>query len=90
MTGCVYCGLPRAKAQGDRAGLVELPACNGHTDLLPLDHVYTIGGPLVAGSSHDVALVRGRASATRRERHPMTSQPLAAAHPPASRPPEPA
>lgn len=39
-TGCVYCGLPRARVRGPRGRVLTLRACLPHADLLERDPAY--------------------------------------------------
>lgn len=46
-TGCVYCGLPRARVRSSSGRVVTLVACLPHSDLPPLDPFYGSDSALV-------------------------------------------
>lgn len=55
VSGCVYCGLPRASLRRGPRSVVRLPTCVSHADLLELDPFYAfdsaiaaVEGPLLA------------------------------------------
>lgn len=47
-TGCVYCGLPRARVRAGSGKVRTLPACLPHVDLLAFDPAYSFDRAIVA------------------------------------------
>ena len=74
-SGCVYCGLPRARVRDRRHRVRVARACGSHLDLLAVDPFYNPDGYLSATVAEplEAALAAGLESTRRGSSPPPTS-----------------